>query len=153
MISSVKFRQRSLQDFFTKLCLHSSPQNIFLFTQWRALTVHSGKVTRWENLFIFKFSLEYPWFARLCKFFLYSLVNQLYKHMYQLFKKNFFPIQVIAEYSIEFPMLHSRSLIKVLCIRMGVWSSRSPLYPSHPPPSFLALGNFKLAFSICVFLL
>ena len=75
-----------------------------------------------------------------------SLVNQLYKYMYPLFFiKDFFPIQIITEYRREFPMLHSRSLfLTVLCIGMGVWSSRSPLYTSHPPPCFLAPGTLSL---------
>ena len=37
------------------LCLHSIPQNIFLFNQRRVMVPHSGKDTRRENFFTYYF--------------------------------------------------------------------------------------------------
>ena len=70
-------------------------------------------------------------------------INYINTYIHSL--KKFFSIQVITEYRIEFSMLHRRSLfIIALCIGMGVWSSRSQLFPFHFQLCFLAPGTLSL---------
>ena len=83
----------------------------------------------------------YSWFTMLCSFLLFNKVNQLYIYPFFL---GFFPILVITEHWVEFPVLYSRFLVVIYCIDSSMYMSVS-ISPFFPLPS----SPISLVFYIC----
>ena len=77
--------------------------------------------------YLFKILLNYYWFTVLCWFQVYSKVNQLYMYLSNLF----FPISVITNYWVDFPVLYSRSLLIIYFIQWCVHAI--PILLNLPP--------------------
>ena len=59
-----------------------------------------------------------------------------------------FPIKLITEYWVEFPVLCSRSLLVIYCIYNSVCMS-VPNSQFIPPPPHFPFGNHKFVFEVC----
>ena len=74
----------------------------------------------------------YSWSTMMCYF---HVFNYTHTHMYIYSFSDSFPIEVITEYWVEFPMLYSRSLLVIYFIYSSVYIliPNSQFIPTSPP--------------------